>query len=216
MKNFQLIASGLDVGQLLNAVQRQGDSLWNQYDVRSWHEQSVHRSVDDIVLRYNTFDGREAPLGDDFIEAVCSRIEVENYPAWNQLPEAHELIHALMFRVRGLHLGRVFISRLAPGIAIPLHSDRIAPAELEFPHRKIPALYYDRYHITLSASPGVLFRCGDEQVSMAKGEAWWFKNQELHEVINNSADDRVSLVMDIHSSQECYYAPQPRKKELAP
>lgn len=205
MRNFQLLAQGLDVGPLMAAIGRRHD-LWNAYGVRTWHPQSVHRVVDDIVLRYNTFDGAH----DDFVEAVCSRIEVENYPAWEQLPEAQELIHSLMFRVRGLHLGRVFISRLPAGALIPPHSDRIAPAEAEFPARKVPALYYDRYHIVLQNLPGALFKCGDEQVTMARGEVWWFRNDAIHEVSNASADDRISLVVDIHSAQSLYYPPVAR------
>lgn len=219
MRNFQLIAQGLDIGGLLNAVQRRHD-LWNAYGVRTWHPQSVHREIDDIVLRYNTFDGRGAPLGDDFVEAVCSRIEVENYPAWNDLPEAQDLIHALMYRVRGLHLGRVFISRMRPGVSIPLHCDRIAPAEAAFPARKIPALYYDRYHIVLAASPGVLMRCGQgddfEQITQRPGETWWFRNDLLHDVTNNSADDRLVMVVDIHSAQGLYYPPVARPEAQAP
>lgn len=209
MRNFQLLAQGLDVGGLLLALQRK-DYLWNQYGVRTWHPESVHREIDDIVLRYNTFDGRPAPIGDDFLEAVCSRIEVENYPAWDELPEALGLIFPLMMRTSGLHLGRVFISRLRPGAAIPPHSDRIKPAEDTYPTRKIPAIYYNRYQIILQAAPGCMFASGDEQVYMRPGEAWLFRNQLIHEVVNNSADDRIVLVVDIHSHQQTYEPPLAR------
>lgn len=215
MRNFQQIASGLDVGPLLNAIQRK-PQLWNQYGVRTWHPESVHRVIDDIVLRYNSFDGREPPIGDDFVEAVCSRLECVNYPPWNELPEVAGLIFPLMFRVQGLHLGRVFISRMRPGTVIPAHSDRIAPAEEQFPSRMPPAVYYDRYHIVLASSPGVIFKCGDEQISMQKGEAWYFNNQLLHEVVNNSADDRIHLIADIHSAQGIYYPPVARPKAKEP
>lgn len=214
MRNFQLLAIGLDINPLLGAIQRKG-GLWNAYGVRTWHPESVHRVIDDIVLRYNSFDGRAAPVGDDFVEAVCSRLEVVDYPPWQELPEAHALLFALMHRVSGQHLGRVFISRMAPGTAIPLHSDRIAPAEAAFPMRLPPAIYYDRYHVVLSAAPGVSFRCGEEQVSMKTGECWWFNNQELHEVVNNSAEDRIHLIADIHSHQTTYFPPVPRP-EVAP
>lgn len=195
MKNFLKLAAGVDVGPLNLALARKKE-LWNAYTVRTEHPESVHRVVDDVILRYNRF----AP-GDDFVDMVCSRVEVVNYPPWQELPEAQELVMGLMARVKGLHLGRVFAARLPAGAGVPLHSDRIAPAETAFPDRIPPAIYYDRYHVVLSAEPGVHFACGDEIVQMATGEVWWFDNQELHEVANMSKADRTHLVCDIHSAK---------------
>jgi len=53
----------------------------------------------------------------------------------------------------------------------------------------------------LQSQPGVDFRAGDEHVFMPTGSVWWFQNKEEHEVINNSADDRIHLVVDIRTSQ---------------
>lgn len=202
MRNFLRIAEGINTAQLNIALWRQ-PGLWNAYAVRHWHPRSVHGVIDDVVLRYNKFDG----LHDDFVEAVCANIAVENYPAWRALPEAAELIYPLMMSVRGLELGRVFISRMKPGQTIPTHSDIISEAEAAFPFRRAPARYYERYHIVLASSPGVVFRCGEEQVWMRQGEVWWFNNQLEHEVVNNSAEDRIHLIVDIHSQQEVYIPP---------
>lgn len=203
MHNFLRLAAGVDVAPLLLEIARQPD-LWNAHTVRTFHEQSAHRVIDDIVLRYNRFDA-----GDDFVDAVCSRIEVENYPAFARLLQARLLVNMLMARVNGEHLGRVFISRMRPGVCIPPHTDRIAPAEEAFPDRIIPAIYYDRYHICLQSGPGVYFRSGAESVYMAPGEAWWFQNLEEHEVINNSDVDRIHLIADIHTFR-CDYVPTPQ------
>jgi hypothetical protein len=32
---------------------------------------------------------------------------------------------------------------------------------------------------------------------MAPGEIWWFDNSVEHEVINNSAGDRIHLIVDV-------------------
>jgi uncharacterized cupin superfamily protein len=56
-----------------------------------------------------------------------------------------------------------------------------------------------RYHIPLQSGPGVLFRAGDEHVYMRPGEAWDFNAHAEHEVVNNSADDRVHLIVDIRT-----------------
>lgn len=198
MRNFLKISNGVNYMPLLQQVARQPD-LWNRHTVRTFHEQSAHRTIDDIILRYNRFD-----KGDDFVEAVCSRIDVVNYPAMDALPHARILIMWLMGQVGGEHLGRAFISRVKPGGGIAPHTDLIAPAEEAFPDRIRPAVYYERYHIPLLSGPGCYFRCGDESALMLPGEAWWFSNLIEHEVINNSSDDRIHLVVDIHTDKGAY------------
>jgi hypothetical protein len=190
MRHFQKIAT-IDPLPLLHAITRQPE-MWNADRVRTWHPQSAHRVVDDILLRYNEFG-----QGDDFLGRVCSEIACVNYPAFAKFPEALPTVFGLMTRVNGEHLGRVFISRMAPGVCIPPHSDRIPPAEAAFPGKVPPAVYYERYQIALKAQPGIVFRAEDESVFMAAGEIWWFDNCVEHEVINNSDDDRISMVVDI-------------------
>jgi hypothetical protein len=96
----------------------------------------------------------------------------------------------LMTFVGGERLGRVMINKIAPGGIIYPHRDTEAHAD-----------YYSRFHIVLQSQPGALFRAGDEQVHMATGEVWWFDNSEEHEVTNNSADDRIHMVVDIRTSR---------------
>jgi hypothetical protein len=195
MRNFQFIAT-IDPLPLLHAVTLRPD-LWNSNTTRTHHAQSAHRVVDDILLRYNAFD----PATDDFVEAVCSEIPSVNMPAFAALPQAVPIVFGLMARVMGEHLGRAFISRMAPGVCIPPHTDRILEAERQFPDKVPPAVYFSRYQIALKASPGVVFRAEDEEVFMEPGTIWWFNNEVVHEVRNHSAEDRISLVVDIRPFQ---------------
>lgn len=190
MRYFQKIAD-VDPMPLLHALAR-NPTLWNGNRTRTMHPQSAHRVVDDILLRYNRYEE-----GDDFVKVVCADLTAINMPAFAHLSQAQSIVFSLMARVYGEHLGRVFISRMAPGVSIPPHTDRIPPAEEAFPDRVPPAVYYSRYQIALQAQPGIIFRAGDESVYMAPGEVWWFDNCVEHEVINNSADDRISMVIDI-------------------
>jgi hypothetical protein len=97
-----------------------------------------------------------------------------------------------MAAVQGERLGRCVINKIRPGGHIFPHCDGAEHSE-----------YYDRFHIVLQSSPGVNFRCEDEQVYMQTGEVWWFNNRLDHEVINNSAEDRIHFIVDIRTSKPC-------------
>ena len=180
MNNFQCLSSGADTIPLLNAIMRD-PALWNQNTLRTEHPGTAHAEVDDIWLRFNETDDPEAVVDDK---------ECVNYPAFWALPQARALIFSLMARVEGERLGRVLVTRLAPGRKITPHIDGGAPAT-----------YYDRFHIVLNSAPGCLFRSGNETVHMGTGQVWWFDNTKEHEVINNSVDDRIHLIVDIRTSR---------------
>lgn len=167
---------------LLHAVQRQPE-LWNENTLRTTHEGTPHTQVDDIWLRFNDLNPyleKKDPT------KILDEHESIFYAAWFKLPQVHHIVFDLMRRVEGIRLGRVLITRLAPGKAITPHIDGGSHAA-----------YFERYHIILQNYPGSIFRAGNETVCMKAGECWWFNNAEEHEVINNSIDDRLTLIIDI-------------------
>jgi len=169
MKNFVRLQTGIDVQPLLHQI-AEYPNLWNASD--QWSAGNVKpaiEAVDNIVLRYN-------------------RSPDWNKPAFWLLSAAQKIIFDLMRVIPGEHLGKVLITRLRPGQTIPDHIDIMPPG--------IP-LYYHRFQIPLNVKPGVVFRCGEEQLEMRPGEAWWFNNQLLHSVHNNSDHDRISMLCDI-------------------
>lgn len=180
MRLFQQIAANIDVMPLLHTIQRK-PHLWNRENIRTRYPQSPHHQADDIILRFND-------IPDDDITKVINDKDCLNYPALAELPQARVLIFDLMRRVEGEQLGRVVITRLAPGRCITPHADQGAPAE-----------FYDRYHVVLQNFPGSIFECGDEKVTMRSGDCWWFDNTKTHSVKNNSADDRISMIVDIRT-----------------
>lgn len=177
MKNFYRMAENIDIVPLMHALKVNSD-LWNENTLRTEHEGTVHSQVNDIWLRFNETDG----------EKVIDDKECINYPALYVLPEAQNFIFWMMARVKGERVGRCMITQLKPGKIIMPHVDMGAPAE-----------YYERYHIVLSGHKGSIFRAGDEQVTMLSGEIWWFDNKQEHEVVNNSAEDRIHMILDIRS-----------------
>lgn len=182
MRNFLKIAEGIDVMPLLHAVQRQPE-LWNQETLRTTHESTPHKEVEDILLRFNDLEmyknTKDAASILDEHESIC-------YQGWYRLPQVQPIVFDLMRRIEGVRLGRVLITRLAPGKRIYPHTDGGSHAD-----------YFDRYHVSLQNNPGSLFRAGNDTVCMRPGECWWFDNAKEHEVINNSIDDRLTLIIDV-------------------
>lgn len=181
MKNFLRIADGVDVVPLLMAL-KANPLLWDQNTLRTDHEGTPHTEVSDIWLRFNAME--------DGVATVMDEHESVNYPAFFQLTPARQIIFGLMSRVQGERLGRCLITLLPPGAKIDPHVDGGEHAA-----------YYERYHVVLQSLPGTVFRAGDESVHMNPGEIWWFDNQQEHEVINNSADDRIHMIIDIRTSR---------------
>lgn len=181
MKNFQLLDT-FNPGLLLNQINRNPE-LWNQHKLRTTFVDSPHAAVDDIWIRFNDVSRYEA-TGDP--STIVDGHESIWYSAVEKLPALRSLVFGLMARVEGVRLGRVLITRLAPGKQITAHID-------SGDH----AVYYDRYHFVLQGLPGSIFRCGDETVQMPSGSVWWFQNKVEHEVTNNSADDRIHMIVDI-------------------
>lgn len=178
MKHFLKIAEGIDVMPLLIQLQHHQD-LWSTNDVRQSFEDSPHRDVDDILLRFS--DTSDPNIGD---QLVC-----ENTPSFDVLNAARQIVFALMATVRGTMLGRVMVTRLAPGKRIYPHSDVLGRY----------ANTYKRFHVPLQCGSGCIFRAGDEEVGMRPGEVWDFNAHAEHEVVNNGSVDRIHLIVDIRT-----------------
>ena len=148
--------------------------LWNENDLRTAFPGSPHAAVDDIWC-----------LFDDPDSDVVNSLQTHPYRAWRELP-IRDIILNLMRRVNGTQLGRVIITRLAPGQTIPEHIDQGAPAE-----------FFTRYQLVLQSQPGSLVYSGGEVVLFSSGEVWWLDNRAPHSVVNNSADDRIVVIVDI-------------------
>lgn len=189
MKNFRKITQGIDTMKLLLAIQRRPE-LWKEDTYLRDYPQGPFGEVESIMLRFpvKSVVETEKELQDHL--SRYDQHENVDQPAYKVLTEARPMVMNLMAYVGGERLGRVMINKIAPGGRV-------------FPHADTPvhANYWDRFHIVLESSPGVVFRCGEEQVYMAPGEIWWFQNAIEHAVTNNSASDRVHMIIDIRCQQ---------------
>jgi hypothetical protein len=181
LKNFLKLAQGINMTPLMVQIQRQPE-LWKADTYLRDYPQGPFEDVETIFLRF----------------PPCSVSELERSTrdqhecVWMDgalhLPSARGLIFSLMGTVEGERLGRVMLNKIRPGGRI-------------FPHADTPvhANYWDRFHYVVKSQPGVVFRCGEEQAQMTTGDVWWFQNAIEHAVTNNSADDRIHLIIDIRT-----------------
>ncbi len=180
MRNFQQLST-FDPAVILNQIQRQAD-LWKADTYLRDYPQGPFGDTETIFLRFPPASVTELERGQkDQHECVWMDGALH-------LPAAHGLVFSLMAKVEGERLGRVMINKLRPGGRIYPHADTPVHAD-----------YWDRYHLVLQSGPGCNFRCGAETVHMAAGSVWWFQNAIEHEVVNNSADDRIHLIVDIRT-----------------
>lgn len=170
--------SGINVWPLLNQIE-QHPELWGKYDTWTAGKDTVLSQMgmakNYIELRYN-----------------------KGHPnQWNREPyyiltEAKPLIINLMAAIPGEYLGRVIISRMAPGEIIQPHR--------HFVQNGVPKIY-DTFQIPLKVPLGVLFGCTDgtitEEIHMERGKAYWFDNEMMHWVKNESIGFRLSMMLDI-------------------
>jgi len=189
MKNFQKIGVGIDTVPLLLAIKRRPD-LWKEDTYLRDYPQGPFKQIESIMLRFPEKSVHETEAELEKHVVTYDQHENIDYPAYKLLPEARPLIMNLMGYVAGERLGRVMINKIAPGGVIFPHIDTKSHTD-----------YYSRFHIVLQSQPGVQFRAGDESIYMETGEAWWFDNSQEHEVINNSADDRIHMIVDIRTSK---------------
>lgn len=172
MRYFYRLVEGVVVMPLMAQLARKPE-LWNLDQTRTTFEGTPHAEVDDILLRFGLPDGND--------------LEAEDKVAMRELRGAKDMALQIMGLVGGVRLGRVVITRLSSGKQILPHADTEGTY----------AKYYTRYHVVLQGLPGSMFGCGDEAVNMKTGDVWYFDASAEHWLKNNSADDRVHMLVDV-------------------
>lgn len=86
-------------------------------------------------------------------------------------------------------LGRSRLMKLAAGAEVATHVD--------FNYHWYSRV---RIHIPIITNTKVTFYCADQKIHMSGGESWIFNSWRRHRVTNESAEDRVHLVVDLAGS----------------
>ncbi len=165
----------LDVSQIGMAIDA-SPQLWDQHRMRTEDPRSPHRETQDIWVRYNA------------IENYTTREEFNGphesvwYPAADML-HVKPFVLAIFHAVGGTRLGGVLITRIPPGKRVHPHQDHGWHAR-----------YYEKYAMCIRSDERQSFEFEGESLSSAPGELFWFNNSATHAVINNSDQERITLI----------------------
>lgn len=177
---IERIMTGLPVASLLERVGKErfrwAENVWRQNV-----PESPQWNTEVIYLRYAE---REK------MNSVRDDPRAFNWPALQQMPEAHPLIETALKRISALEWGRTFLVRLPAGGEVTAHQD-----EGKYADR------FERFHICLQAGPGFEYSVRDSggavhTVSMKAGELWWFDHKSTHWALNKDPADRISMILD--------------------
>lgn len=180
MRNFQLIATNIDVLPLAIEIYRQPE-LWNQHNARTDCEGSF-KGTDDIWGRFRAAEELVSP------ESYAEPFVPVMYPAWFALPHLRPLVFGLMAKLEAVALGAVLITRVPPGQQVAPHDDR---------GRWHPEHYRTKAYIPLATNAQCYSTCGDERVTMGLGECWLFDNLQTHSTVNDGETDRMTLIVSM-------------------
>ena len=176
---------------LLVAIRRRPE-LWREDTYLRDYPQGPFGEVESIILRFPPVTVYE--MEQDAKAHIADRRydphECIDRDVYKALHEARPLVMNLMAFVQGERLGRVMINKVKPGGRIFPHADTEEHAD-----------YWTRFHIVVQGTKGSTIRCADERMDFQTGDCFWFNNKLEHEVVNNGADDRISMVVDIRTSR---------------
>jgi hypothetical protein len=188
LRHFTRVMDGVDVGPIRKQLE-QHPELWDANKSRKDGEGSPHTRMSDIWVRYNSPD-RFDPANP---RAFNNEHVPVWYPAYAKLPALKQIIFDLMALVDGEMLCGVLITRIPPGGGIAPHVDEGWHVE-----------FTEKFYLSINSAPGADFVCehgGEaERLNPKPGEIWLFDNRKRHWVENNSAEDRITLIVCIRTA----------------
>lgn len=158
--------------------------LWNEWPLRTSYEGSPHRDVDDIWLRFRDPFEMATLTPEEFCN---TRYTPKWYPCMDRMRNTKKIIEKIFSVVDGEELGGCLITKIPPGKQVLPHRD----AGYNCEH------FLSKYLLVVQSAPGQLFKIGGQDYETPEGSLWIFDNRIEHSVINNSMEDRISLIMSI-------------------
>ncbi len=162
------------------------------YDFRQKFSGSPFKDSPMIPCRmtYDTIEmAGEEPTEEELVAHLKDKglvtLDAQDTEIYDEMFEVYEAVAWLAKSMKAEQIGRVMVARLLPNGHVKPHAD--AGKYYDF---------YDRFHICVTGK-GCYFRVGRETVKMLPGEVWWFRNNDEHEVWNDSNAHRDHIIVDL-------------------
>ena len=172
--NIAPLPYSFDVISLQRELDDQPDS-WNAHPWRTQHPKSPHREVSDIWVRYNALENLGPHFNDEH-EAIW-------YPIAEKIPSAKRIAETLA-DLKQKTLAGVLITKIPPGRQVYPHVDRGWHAENT-----------DKFGVLVRGNRLQHFCFEDAAHGCDEGECFWFYNQAPHWVLNDTSEDRITLIV---------------------
>lgn len=190
-KNIQGLPFNYDVTQAVKELEQ--PDVWNLHRHRSSFYGTPHTHVDDIWVRYNRWENYEK----DPVAFFGGRHRSVWYPVAKQLPSIKKLVKELLEDIGGGVLGGVLITRIPPGGSVAPHVDTGWHPE-----------YYTKFAIQIKGNEAQGFCFDDELLSALPGQSYTFDNSKEHWVINESDEERITLIICIRPKDKSLRFPK--------
>ena len=180
----------LDLTVNVGPLQRElagNDELFGQYPMRGEFPGSPHEEMKDIWIRYN--DVKPFLKSGDWSTFADEHDSIW-YPSANKIPSAKRIALKIMAEEEGERLGGILITKLPPYGKIKKHTDSGWHAS-----------YYDKYYVAVDSPKGSIFGFDQGEISAQNGDIFWFDNSHPHWVENNTAYDRISMIVCIRTNK---------------
>lgn len=151
---------------------------WDRHTPRK--EQYVHAGMSDIWVRYNAWENYHGDLRE-----MSEPHESVWYPVAYEVPELRLLVNDVLANLDPVELGMVLITRIPPGGEVEPHVDSGWHA----------THYNDKYGIQLQGNERQSFNFDGHSLSTRPGEVFWFDNSGEHWVLNDSDEDRMTMIV---------------------
>ena len=175
--------------QRLQAALEMHSHLFGRITLRSAPPGGPHKEMTDIWVRYNDITKYD-PEADTFCTDISDFNDEHDsvwYPGYHALKtELDPILFWMMGTFHGERLGGILITKLPPGGKIEPHVDGGWHAK-----------YYEKFYVAVKSPTGSVFGFKDGNIEAQDGDIYWFDNSVPHWVTNDTAEDRIAMIVCI-------------------
>lgn len=178
------VATGWHVERLRDSI-AEHEELWDEYSMRTEYPESPHYHASDIWIRYNAIENLSKGLRE-----FNAPHDAVWYPAAGILTDVKALTLDVARLLGATRIGGTLLTKLPAGKSIKPHNDGAS----------WHATYYNvKAAVQIVGNANTVFRFKDCEIRPESGDVYIFNNSQDHTVVNDSSEDRITLIVAIRT-----------------